>query len=257
MAVSYFNLMLTTDHPVAIQPGGGTATVTNAAGSASLYYGSDPGVSSTNNQGTIAAGGSQAFTQQTWIRSAGLSSVTVAVDSASAGGAGAMVLLSSTTLAADGTFDVSGISGAYSDLVIVITARGTASAFGDNLLVRLNGDSGSNYYTERMRANTTTVAGVEQVGSGSFSLTQVPAASSPVNMFGSQVWTFPGYSSTTQLKTVSINEASTINTGTGAVYATYLAGLWASTAAITRFTCSGQTTANLLAGSNLRIYGRT
>jgi hypothetical protein len=79
--ISYLTLNLTADHPVAIQPAGGTSTVTVSAGSSAVYYGSDPGVSATNNQGAIAAGASASFTGQTWLRSAGLSSVVVATDS--------------------------------------------------------------------------------------------------------------------------------------------------------------------------------
>jgi hypothetical protein len=81
MATSYLTLTLTTDHAVAVQPGGGTATVAVTSGS-SVYYGSDPQVSATQNNGSIVLGTPVAFTSPVWIRSAGpLSNVTVAFDS--------------------------------------------------------------------------------------------------------------------------------------------------------------------------------
>src|SRR4029077_3579725 len=65
----------------------------------------------------------------------------------SAGSAGALTLLSTTTLAAAGTIDVSGISGAYNDLVLVLIGRSNDSSAG-NPQWRFNNDSGGNYHYE-------------------------------------------------------------------------------------------------------------
>src|SRR4029077_16611860 len=65
---------------------------------------------------------------------------------AAAGGAsGALTLLSTTTLSSNGTFDISSISGAYNDLIVVAIVRDSASASTDVVQMRFNNDTTSTY----------------------------------------------------------------------------------------------------------------
>ena len=64
--MNVLSLMVTADHPVPVEPNGGTATVTVNSGGP-LYYADTPQVSPSNNQGSISAGSSQQLTSQTWL----------------------------------------------------------------------------------------------------------------------------------------------------------------------------------------------
>jgi hypothetical protein len=174
---------------------------------------------------------------------------------ATAGGGGALALLSTTTLASPGTFDITGISGAYNDLLLVLIARGADVSFSDSARLTVNGAT-TNYYMQKMQAVGTAVTALESIGTGRFSMPRIPATNSPAGWFASHLWTFPGYASTVWVKNVLVEESAGINTTTGAIYNSRYSGVWASTAAINRVTISGDTTANLATGSQLRIYGR-
>lgn len=172
---------------------------------------------------------------------------------------GALTLLSTTTLGGAGTFDVSAISGAYNDLILVLIARGARVAqFTDEIQLRFNNDSGSSYSRENVSALSTTVAGV-QSGTTTSILTAgggIPAASAPANSFGVWEATVYGYASTTWLKALNYAAFDYADPGSGSQVFIRGGGVWISTAAITRVQIQGQTTANLVTGSQLRIYGR-
>lgn len=175
------------------------------------------------------------------------------------GSTGALTLLSTTTRATDGTFDVSGISGAYNDLILVLIARGARLAqFTDEALLRFNNDSNTIYFREHLTTLSTTNTAAEARQVTSFTTTGgcLPAASAPTNSFGVLEWTIPGYASTVWHKSMKYEGYETADTGTGSQVAFRGGGTWASTAAITRVQIQGASTANLLTGSQLRIYGR-
>src|SRR5580765_202956 len=58
---------------------------------------------------------------------------------------GTLALLSTTNLASPGTFDVSSISQAYNDLVLVVIARGVISAVNTDIQLLFNADSAAHY----------------------------------------------------------------------------------------------------------------
>jgi hypothetical protein len=174
----------------------------------------------------------------------------------SSGAAGALTLLSTTTLASAGTFDVSGISGAYNDLVLVLIARGVASANQDTLTINFNNDTGANYQRGDIReSGGTTPSGAELHSGTNIALVYVPAATAPANAFGVLEMRIYGYASTVWLKSFNFDLESLISGA--AVPITRGGGTWSSTSAITRVQIAGTTTANLAIGSQLRIYGRT
>ena len=173
-----------------------------------------------------------------------------------AGGGGAWELISTTTLGGAGTIDVSSISGAYNDLIIVGLLRGADGGGSDNLFVRVNNDSGANYTRNIFSAqgNGVAVTSVADSPTG-FKIASMPAAGATANRFGAIELTIYGYASTTWTKV-----AEWRYWGMGATVTSALLNRggahWNSTAAINRITVTGENTANLVTGSQLRIYGR-
>jgi hypothetical protein len=177
---------------------------------------------------------------------------------AAAGGGGAWTLLSTTTLASAGTFDISSISGAYNDLILVAIVRGTAAG-NDSLKLNFNGDSSGTppYNWQRLRGNASTADAFESVGTNNLSVAQIPGAASRANSFAMVEVLIPGYASTTWFKIFTSYGMWSSVAGSGITSAFEYAGSYDSTAAITRVTLQGSGTANLVTGSQLRIYGRT
>ena len=172
------------------------------------------------------------------------------------GGGGAMTLLSSTTLGSAGTFDITSISGSYNDLVLVLIGRGADAGSSDNVYVRLNNDSGSNYPRSTFQpagnaAAVTTVADNQ----AAFKPGPITSGGATASLFSALTLTIHGYASTTWKKSVTWEMITMLSDATN----TYLirgGATWNSTAAVNRVTVFCQTTANLVTGSQLRIYGR-
>jgi hypothetical protein len=158
-------------------------------------------------------------------------------------GAGALTLLQTITLGADGTIDFTSISQAYNDLYLVG-------------MLHVNNDAGANYQYEQANAAATAWTVFGGAGSTVVDLldNSLPAASANASFFASVELNVYGYTSTTWRKLVMMT--SVLPNGTnGAIGLT--AGVWASTAAVSRLTLFGGFTANLKAGSSMRLYGRT
>lgn len=179
-----------------------------------------------------------------------------------AASSGALTLLSTTNLASAGTFDVASISGAYNDLILVAITRGTRASFTDELQVRFNNDSGNNYYRQSLQFNGATTVTAAQSGATTAIATStngggIPAASSPANSFGVYEATVFGYASTIWSKAMNYEAFDYADPGSASQVGIRGGGIWTSTAAINRVQVQGVTSANLVTGSQLRIYGRT
>ena len=84
----------------------------------------------------------------------------------------------------------------------------------------------------------------------------VPATSGLANAFGVVELTLFGYASTTWLKPIHWTTYGGFGTSSGNQGMSHGGALWQSTAAVTRIAVYGDTQPILLAGSQLRIYGR-
>lgn len=164
-----------------------------------------------------------------------------------------MALIASATLVADGTFDLQSLDQTYNDLIIVVTARGTRAAAADFLRLRFNNDATASAYDSQSFDNGTnspflnTTVGTCDSG--------MPAASATAGLFSATTVVVQGYSSTSIKKSWFANGCNP-QTANTTLFASYAAGVWHNTAAISRVGLFGGTTANLLAGSSVRIYGR-
>jgi hypothetical protein len=173
----------------------------------------------------------------------------------SGGAAGALTLLYTLTLGAAGTFDQSSISGAYNDLILVVTARDAASSIVRLLELRINNDSGNNYYGNRANFDGVTPAYAQSSPNSIIAVGSVDGSTAATNAFGTSTVSLIGYASTTWLKTVLYDSMACVNTSGGGSRSLG-GGFWNSTAAINRVRITGQGGGNLVAGSQLRIYGR-
>ncbi len=179
---------------------------------------------------------------------------------AAGGSSGALTLLSTTTLGSPAaSFDVTGISGSYNDLILVLIGRSDITGTtGDTVRLRFNNDTGSNYWSEWIEAvSTTAVSGATFTALTLLNAGRVTGSTSAANCFGSVQITVPGYASTAWHKTIHMEATAEAGTGAGATYMQRGGGTWNSTAAINRVTVylAGAGT-NYVTGSQLRIYGR-
>jgi hypothetical protein len=163
--------------------------------------------------------------------------------------AGALVLLSSTVLGSNANFDISGISGAYNDLILVMIARGSGSNSGADALIRFNNDSGANYQYNYVGGGGGTSSPTAQT---SIDMSAVWAdASYTADRWGAGEMVVLGYANTARTKTLNWHVH-----GSGPASTNYRGGgNWLSDAAITRvqfLPASG----TWITGSELRIYGR-
>lgn len=171
---------------------------------------------------------------------------------------GALTLLSTNTRATDGTIDIQSIPQTYSDLVLVGIVRGTDAGSIDQLNVRVNNDSGANYYFQGYYANAGTNNPAQSLGSTFGIACQVlPAAGAAASMWCWFTMEIDGYTSTTWVKNLQTSWASLTALTTGTSNRGISGNTWNNTAALNRLTFFGNTTANLKTAATIRVYGRS
>jgi hypothetical protein len=155
--------------------------------------------------------------------------------------------IETTTLgSAAASYTFSGISSAYTDLVLI--ANATAASI-DNLVIQFNGDNVSNYSWTTLGGNGTAA-----------SSNRGTSTNLPYVQYESGVNTTPNfvqinimnYSNATTFKTAICHGSHDYN-GSGGVDATVV--LWRSTAAITSVKILTRGAVNLATGSKFTLYG--
>lgn len=143
------------------------------------------------------------------------------------------------------TYTFSSISSAYTDLVLIINAKGASSS---NNRIQFNGDTANNY--SRIIAYGT--------GSVTFSGTTSNFANIPIDGIASldtsnfnynSVTSIQNYANSTTFKT-TLTRANNAATGTDVNV-----GTWRSTAAITSVTIFTSDSGNYASGSTFTLYG--
>ena len=163
-----------------------------------------------------------------------------------------MTLLHDEILGSAGTFDVSGISGSYAHLLICLNGRGSVASNQAEIRVRFNNDSGNNYNRQIFAGEGGSVGAGSSTSQAYIQLAFMPAASSTASMAAGFTMQIPDYSNAVFNKLIYSSGYSTHGGGGSSYY--FGAGVWLSTAAITRiqiFPDSG----NFVTGSRLTIYG--
>jgi len=144
---------------------------------------------------------------------------------------------------ATATVTFSSISGSYTDLVFINTIGLTA---GDDLFIRFNGDTGTNYSSTRIAGDGTSAASGRTVNyTGIQPRTPANQASTVTTNW---ICNVQNYSNTTTYKTTLDRY------GYAAGFSTADVGLWRNTAAITSvsFISPGST---FVTGSTFTLYG--
>lgn len=153
-------------------------------------------------------------------------------------------LATTTITTPTNTVTFSSISGAYTDLVLVINAQGSINNTFPQ--IRLNSDSGANYSRTYMYGSGTAASSARWTNETY--LYPGEALIKSAQMETNFIYQFNSYSNTTTNKTVLMraNGASS--------YVDYLVGLWRSTAAISTITIEINS-GNFAAGSTFSLYG--
>jgi hypothetical protein len=157
--------------------------------------------------------------------------------------------IATTTLgSAAATVTFSTISGAYTDLVLVTNLKTTTTS--QEVTVKINNDTGSNYSLTNLRGDGSTAASLRR---SSQTVGNISKEISPNTAFEFvSISTFMNYSNATTYKTwLSRNNRASASNAPGTEA---LVGLWRSTSAITELVI-GLTGGNFDTGSTFTLYG--
>lgn len=169
----------------------------------------------------------------------------------------ALTLLATQTLVATGAIDISGISQAYNDLIIVAMLRGASGNGTDHVQIVINADAtGANYDGSALWAEA---AGAVAVDTLTFQdvARYVPDSAATAGRFGMIEILIAGYTNTNWHKSIRSSwDSHSAGTAISNLGPGHHSIIWKNTAAITEVKLQGQTNANFLANSTMRIYGR-
>jgi hypothetical protein len=138
----------------------------------------------------------------------------------------------------------SGISGSYTDLILVISGRISSTSGGNVSSLRFNSDSGNNYSMTRLSGNGTS-ASSDRVSNTSFAGYALVANATE---FSPIIYHIQNYSNTTTNKTV-LGRGNWVGSSITATVS-----LWRNTAAITSIEMFPNS-ATWIAGSTFTLYG--
>jgi len=177
--------------------------------------------------------------------------------SSAGGGFGTYELIESqilgTTAASITLSSLDAYAGIYKHLQVRITSRDNrATIGGNNVLVRLNGDTGANYANHRLRGNGSTVTSSAQTSMTSMNLFASHSLSDTASSFGVAVLDVLDCYSTSKNKTLRCLQG--VPTATDPAVE-LRSGFWNNTASITSITFTPETTGSFVTGSRFSIYG--
>lgn len=158
------------------------------------------------------------------------------------------------TLGSGASFDFTSIPGTYTDLKIIVLARGDTAAAGTAVHLHFNNDSAGNYDSQTIDSNNTTNSASGQAATANNFAGIIAAASATANMASSIEITIPAYASTTFYKRYICTGGTSQGTASTNQYVRITEGEWRNTAAITRVTLVPGA-GNFAAGSTATLYG--
>lgn len=159
-------------------------------------------------------------------------------------------LIDGTTLtSATGTVTFTSIPGRYTDLRLVINARGTTTTY-QAASLQFNSDTTTNYSWTAIFGDTASSISYRASNQSNISGEQLPRSNDTAGLFGITIFDIMDYANTTTNKSVLIRNSSM---GTTCV-ALAGVGLWRKTPeAITSITINGSV--NFAIGSTFKLYG--
>jgi hypothetical protein len=148
------------------------------------------------------------------------------------------------------TIEFTSIPATYTDLVLRASVRSSNATTQDDMYLRFNGDTGSNYSDRAIySSNGTSAASLSHSSIGFLFTGSIDGTTSTASTFTSTDFYIPNYTSA-NYKSVSQDIANENNATAG--WLGMFAGLWASTSAITSITLSNSPFAEY---STATLYG--
>lgn len=197
----------------------------------------------------LVAGTNVTFTGSGTGRIIGNSNLTI--NASGGGGGGGFTQISRIiTASSQPTVTFPSISNTYTNLLILILGRGTASVTDVEGRIRFNGDSGNNYNAIRENRFGNSNVALTSYMSG-FS---IPAASSPTDATSPVRIDIPGYYDSTKNKASLVNSTIMLNNTAAGLFGQWGGGFWLNTSPITQidiYLSSG----NWADGSIVTLYG--
>lgn len=170
-----------------------------------------------------------------------------------AGVAGSYDLLETTILsstASSVTFTGLGSYTDYKHLQVRLVGRSSRSGSGENLRIRFNGDTGSNYANHYLQGNGSSVASGAETSNTGMWARNLNASSSPANAFGAFVIDILDFADTSKNTTVR-----TLGGSTSDNFIALSSGAYFSTNAITSIDLGTQFSQDFVTGSRFSLYG--
>lgn len=159
------------------------------------------------------------------------------------------LITSQTLVSTAGSITFSSIPQTYTDLLIVISARGNYAGVNDDMVLSFNGSSSSHSWRILYGQGT---GGFSTSGSSSGRYATTTGANATSSTFGSSQIYIPNYAGSTNKSVSSDSVAENNATGT---FMEINAGLWANTAAITSITIADSPGTAFQIGSSFYLYG--
>ncbi len=167
-----------------------------------------------------------------------------------------MRLIAKNVLGSDtGSVTFSSIPATYTDLLVTYSARSIRSAQkADNINIRFNGSSATNYSYRYLEGNGSTVGSFNGSGQAQLIVGYSTAAGATADTFASGDIYIPNYAGSTA-KSTSSTSVTEHNGGTsGDAFILAFAGLWSLTDAITSVEVISQV-ASFKSGSSFFLFG--
>ena len=159
--------------------------------------------------------------------------------------------IATTTVGSGGASSVtfSSIPSTYTHLQVRGISRSAGA--GQNMLLQLNGDTGSNYAYHNLYGDGSSAQAASATTQSSSYAGYVPASSSTANAFGGFVLDILDYANTSKYKTIRSLNGTDLN-GSGLMV--FTSGLWMNTVATTSLTFYTNA-GNLAQYSSFALYG--
>ena len=169
-----------------------------------------------------------------------------------------METIASTLVGAGGTSSItfSNIPQGYKHLQIRIIARTTRTSYSnDYMLLRFNGDSGSNYSNHALTGTGGSAGSIGYASQTASSIQRFAGNAMTANAFGVAIIDILDYTNTSKYKTLRNIGATDDNDIGGTAEVGFYTNCWMNTAPITSMVFTTSPSANITQNSRISIYG--
>ena len=168
-----------------------------------------------------------------------------------AGPFGAYDSIASTTLStAAASITFSSIPATYTHLQVRGIGRNSAAA--NDILLRFNSDSGSNYAFHVLRGSGSSATAAAVATTGGSELGVIAYSGETANVFSAFVVDVLDYANTNKYKTLRVLNGTDTN---GSGYVTFGSGLWQSSTAVSTITLTVGGSGNFIQYTSFALYG--